>query len=78
MMTKKLDTNNWSEISKDVNNAISTYSQLLTNTNIDSKKQYSINRVYIMLNELQNAVSIKDTSVFLVKYKNLIEEISNL
>ena len=74
----KLDTNNWSEISKDVNNAISTYSQLLTNTNIDSKKQYSINRVYIMLNELQNAVSIKDTSVFLVKYKNLIEEISNL
>ena len=65
-------------MSNDVNNAINTYSQLLTNTNIDSTKQYSINKVYVMLNELQNAVSIKDKSVFLVKYKNLVEEISNI
>ena len=74
----KLDNDNWNEMSNDVNNAINTYSQLLTNTNIDSTKQYSINKVYVMLNELQNAVSIKDKSVFLVKYKNLVEEISNI
>ena len=74
----KLDGDNWNEISKDINNAINTYSQLLSNTDINDKKQYSINRVYIMLNELQNTVLIKDKSVFLVKYKNLIEEISNL
>lgn len=74
----RLDNDNWNEMSNDVNNAINTYSQLLTNTNIDSTKQYSINKVYIMINELQNAVSIKDKSVFLVKYKNLVEEISNI
>ena len=28
-----------------------------------------------MLNELQNAVNMQDVSVFLIKYKNLIEEV---
>lgn len=74
----KLDSQNWDEISKDVKNAIDVYSKLLTDPNIDSSKQYSINKGYIMINELQNAVSMKDTSVFLIKYKNLMDEIEGL
>ena len=31
-----------------------------------------------MLNELQNAVNVQDTSVFLIKYKNILEEMNNL
>ena len=74
----KLDVQNWNEISKDISNAINTFSQLVTNAQLDSKKQYSINRIYVMINELQNAVSLKNTEVFLVKYKNIVEEINNL
>ena len=50
------------------------YSKLLSNTNIDKTKQYRVNKCYVMLNELQNAISIKDKSVFLIKYRNIIEE----
>ena len=74
----KLDSKNWNEISKDTKQAISTYSKLLTNTNIDSSKQYEISKGYIMINELQNAVDLQDESVFLIKYKNILEEINNL
>ena len=74
----KLDSKNWNEISKDTKQAISTYSKLLTNTNIDSSKQYGIIKGYIMINELQNAVDLQDESVFLIKYKNILEEINNL
>jgi hypothetical protein len=74
----KLDNQNWQEISDDVTSGIDNYSKLLTNTNIDSSKQYSISKVYVMLNELQNAVSLQDTSVFLIKYRNLLEEINNI
>lgn len=74
----KLDSENWNGINDDINNGISVYSAILTDTNINSKKQYSINRVYIMLNELRNTVNLKDKSVFLIKYKNLVEEIDNL
>lgn len=74
----KLDSQNWEEISNDVKKAIDIYSKLLTDTNIDSNKQYTISKVYIMLNELQNAVQLQDESIFLIKYKNIIEEMNTL
>ena len=74
----KLDAGNWKEIANDIKNAIDIYSKLLTTTEIDTKKQYNISKGYIMLNELQNAVSLKDSAVFLIKYKNLVEEFNNI
>ena len=74
----KLDSKNWDEISKDTKQAVDTYSKLLTNTNIDSSKQYNISKGYVMINELQNAVEVKDEAVFLIKYKNILEEMNNL
>lgn len=74
----KLDGENWEEISKEIKSAIDTYSKLLSKTDIDSKKQYNISKGYIMLNELQNATNLKDITVFLIKYKNLLEEFNNI
>ena len=74
----KLDSQNWDEISNDIKNAISTYSKLLTNISIQKEKQYNVSKTYVMLNELQNAVNLQDTTIFLIKYKNLLEEMSNL
>lgn len=74
----KLDQKNWQDIGNDVKNAIDIYSKLLTNTKIEQMKQYGINKGYIMLNELQNSVTIQDEQVFLIKYKNLLEEINNI
>ena len=74
----KLDAENWDGINDDIKKAIDVYSKLLTDTNIDNKKQYSLNKSYVILNEIQNAVNIKDKSLFLIKYKNLLEELENV
>ena len=74
----KLDAENWGGINDDIKKAIDVYSKLLTDTNIDNEKQYSLNKSYVILNEIQNAVNIKDKSVFLIKYKNLLEELENV
>lgn len=74
----KLDSKDWGEISKDTKQAIDTYSRLMANTNIESSKQYSISKAYVMINELQNAVDIKNESIFLIKYKNILEELNNI
>ena len=74
----KLDTGNWNEITNDINNAITSYSKLLSSTNTESQNQYAINKGYILINELQNAVNLQDTSVFLIKYKYLLEELNSL
>ena len=74
----KLDSGNWDEIYNDIKNAIDAYSKLLTNTDIDERKQYNVSKGYIMLNELQNAINLNSTEVFLIKYKNLLEEFNNI
>lgn len=74
----KLDGENWKEISNYVKSAIDSFSKLLTSTNIEAREQYNISKAYIMLNELQNAVNLQDKAVFLIKYKNLLEEINNI
>lgn len=74
----KLDGQNWQEISNDVKSAIDTYAKLLSNTEMDTRKQYSISKGYVMINELQNAVNLNDSAVFLIKYKNLLEEMNNI
>ena len=71
-----LDTKNWQEIGNNVTNTINSFSNNLLNKETD--KQYIINKIYIMLNELQSAVNKQDDSIFLIKYKNILEEIDNL
>ena len=62
----------------DVSKAIETYSTLLTSSEIDENKQSNVNKGYVMLNELKSSISMQDKSVFLIKYKNLLEEINNM
>ena len=74
----RLDTQDWNYIGENVKNAINEYSKLMTNINIDKNKMHTVNKAYVIINEMQNAVDIKDTSVFLIKYKNLLEELDNI
>ena len=74
----KLDSKNWQEISNDVTKTIETYSTRILNTNNNSDKQDLKNKIYIMLNELQNAVNLQDEAIFLIKYKNILEDMNNM
>lgn len=74
-----LDTEDWPSISENVNSAIQEFTKIVTDINNQEKgNQYNINKAYIMINELQNAVILKDKEVFLIKYKNLLEELENI
>lgn len=74
-----LDTEDWNRISNNVNNATQEFTKLVTNVNNkENTNQYNINKTYVMINELQNAINLKDKDVFLIKYKNLLEELKNI
>lgn len=71
-----LDNGEWATIMENVNVASQEYTKLITNKN--NKNQYNVNKAYIMVNELQNAVNLKDKEIFLIKYKNLLEELKKI
>lgn len=73
-----LDKEEWDIISNNVNTANQEFTKLLTSTSASNKNQYIINKTYVIINELQNSVKLKDKEIFLIKYKNLLEEIENI
>ena len=74
----KLDDKKWEEISNDMQSGIEEFTKLLTGTEIKEEKQYSINKTYVMLNELQKSTQQENPEIFLIKYKNTLEELSNI
>ncbi len=74
----KLDEGNWEGISKDIKTSIEEFTKMLTGAEVKEEKQYSINKIYIMLSELEKAIEQKHTQIFLIKYKNTLEELSNI
>ena len=75
----KLENKDWANISFDINQAIQEYTKIVTSVdNFDERNKYTINKAYVIINELQNAINLEDTDVFLIKYKNLLEELQNI
>lgn len=72
-----LDEEDWENISDYANDAIQDFSKLAESSEI-KKNKYNINKAYIMLKELQGAIELKEKDIFLIKYKNLLEELENM
>ena len=74
-----LDNEDWQTMSQYINEALQEISKISTNMNGNEKNyQYNINKSYMIINELQNTISLKDKEIFLIKYKNLLEELENI
>ena len=74
-----LDKEDWNKISSNINAASQEFTKLITNVNQNkSVNHYNVNKAYVIINELQNAINLKDKEVFLIKYKNLLEELENI
>lgn len=74
----QLDQGDWHAIDQEVKAGTQEFSRLLTSVTVDEQNQFNINKGYIMLNELQKAVEKQDVEIFLIKYKNLLEDLNSL
>ena len=73
-----LDKNDWNAITENVDLANKEFTKILTNSQSSNKNQYIINKAYVQINELQNSTKTKEKEIFLIKYKNLLEELENI
>ena len=83
-----LEEEQWQNILDNINSAQQEFMKIASNVNNKEKQdeiilkqngnKYNIDKSYIMINELKNAVELKDKQIFLIKYKNLLEELENV
>lgn len=68
----------WDEMKKQTTNAIQYFTNIMNSVNGSTKNQNEISKVYVLLNELNNSIDLKDKDLYMIKYKNAMEELVNL
>ncbi len=70
-----VEQDKWDEVKKQLQNAISYFSNIMNSINSNEQKQSQISKIYVSLNELNNTVDNKDKELFYIKYRNSMEEL---
>lgn len=74
-----LEKEDWEKVLEEVQNAENKFVQIMSNVEkSENKLKYSINKSYILIEELKNSLPTKDKGIFYIKYKNLIEELNTM
>ena len=68
---------NWEEALKFSKKAIDSYSSIINKIEKKDNNIYEQNKIYIGLNELYNAIYLKNRDAFLIKYKTVLKEFNN-
>lgn len=74
----KVGTKDWEQVKKEIDETEKIFEKLVNNIKNDDKRKYTINKIYVLTEELKNSLSTKDEGIFYIKYKNLLEELNML
>ena len=69
-----LEDDNWQEMQNQIKNA-NEYFSVIMNSAKEQKRQSNINKAYVSLNEMYNAINLKNKKLFYLKYINLMESL---
>lgn len=73
-----LDTNNWTLINENINNATTNFYQNINMIDISENQKFNFNKTYVAINELKNTINSKNKDLFFIKYKIAMDEIEKI
>lgn len=72
-----VEQNKWDEMKLQVTNGINYFTNILNSVNDEKQNQNKLSRTYVLLNELNNSIDLKDKDLYMIKYRNVMEELVN-
>ena len=68
----------WNSAQNELVNCEEEYNKLANDLNYIENREYKVNKIYILVKELENSLASKDKKVFYIKYKNLLQSINSI
>ena len=72
-----VEQNKWDEMKFQVTNGINYFTNILNGINEEKQNQNKLSKTYVLLNELNNSIDLKDKDLYMIKYRNVMEELVN-
>ncbi len=74
-----VESEEWDRVQGEITSAEKKFTEAVNNiSQKEDQRKYNINKSYVLLQELKNSLSLKDTGIFHMKYKILLEELNTL
>ena len=67
-----LEDEKWDDMKTEISKA-GEYFGIIINSVNENRQQSSVSKTYVLINEMNNAIKLKDKKLFYLKYKNLME-----
>ena len=72
------DSENWEDMNTNVTNAINTLSKNMNSADINDTEKSTIEKSYVLLEELKRGIGLEDKEIFYLKYKLAMEQLEIL
>ena len=72
------NSENWEDMNTNITNAINTLSKNMNSTNLNDTEKSTIEKSYVLLEELKRGVGLEDKEIFYLKYKLAMEQLEIL
>lgn len=73
-----LEQDKWDEMKAQISNGINYFSNIMNSIEINEKQQNKVSKAYILLNELNDCIKLKDKELYYIKYRNVMEQLTTL
>lgn len=73
-----VEQDRWEDMKTAIGQAQTYYSNLMNKVNENRQNQTQYSKIYVLLNEMNGAINLKDKDVYYIKYKCLMENISHI
>lgn len=73
-----VEQDDFTKVEQEMKNAEQSFMPIINDVNSGTENQVNINKAYVLIKELQNFSTNKDKDIFYIKYKNLIQELTNI
>ena len=74
-----VEAGNFEAVNEEVVSAEKIFTELINELGKkEDQRKYTVNKTYILIQELKNSLKAKDKEIFYIKYKNLLQELNAL
>lgn len=73
-----IENKKWEEAKAEMQKAEDVFANIKNTSDIEDNKKVDIERIIVLITEMKNSLTYKDKELALIKYKNLIQELSVL
>lgn len=69
------NNDDWEQAKSTIQTGIDKYNEMMNDVSYVQEKSYSLNRVYVLLGEVKNAIDVENLELLKLKYVNFIEKL---